>query len=116
VVKFGSFTLTYVLGVARRVEKIFVEKPVPGQSKARRVRAGGRGCVVTVSGEARWTTVAPTDHTTLISLCDGVSRTFDFEDGSPSFTAVMSELSLERLVEAPKTIRYEATFMEQNNP
>jgi hypothetical protein len=113
---FSSFTLHHVLNVARKVEKIFVEKPIPGHSKARRLRAGGRGCVVIFSGEARWTTVAPTEHITLISLWDGVSRTFDLEDGSSSFTAVMSELTLERLVEAPKTIRYEATFMEQNNP
>jgi hypothetical protein len=115
-VKFGTFTLPHVLMVSRKVEKIFVEKPIPGQSKARRVRSGGRGYIIDVKGEVRWTTAAPTEHTTLISLCDGVSRTFDLEDGSPSFTAVMSEISLEQLVEAPKTLRYEATFMEQNNP
>jgi len=50
VLKFGSFTLPHVLSVARKVEKIFVEKPIPGQSKVRRIRVGGRGYANEVRG------------------------------------------------------------------
>jgi len=115
-VKFGTFTLPHVLEISRKVEKIFIEKPIPGQSKARRVRSGGRGYIIDVKGEVRWTTAAPTEHTTLISLCDGVARTLDLEDGSSTFSALLSEVSLARSVESPHIIAYTAVFEEQNNP
>jgi hypothetical protein len=101
--------------VSRKVEKIFVEKPIPGQSKARRVRSGGRGYIIEVKGEVRWTNSPPIEHITLISLCDGVQRTLDLEDGSSPFSALLTELTIARSVESPRIIAYAAIFEEQSN-
>ncbi|MEM4246462.1 MAG: hypothetical protein QW390_04110 [Candidatus Bathyarchaeia archaeon] len=56
------------------------------------------------------------DYVTLEGLVDGSTATFDAEDGSPTFTAMIEEAEFSRDASEPRLIRYSVRMQEVDNP
>ena len=107
--KFGTTTLPTVLEVEDRFRKIYVERPIPGGTLAKRKVRGTLGREFAVRGLISSDVVATKNA--LRALADGTARSLDLEDGSSAVTCLMLD-PVFRQTGKPDQALYEALFVQ----
>jgi len=108
-VKFGTTTLPTVLEVEDRYRKIYVERPIPSASLAKRRVRGSFGREFLIRGII--TSSIVTWKNTLRGLADGTERSLNFEDGSEPVMCLMLD-PVFRETGKPDQALYEALLVQ----
>jgi len=111
-VKFGQQQLEHVLSVQTEKARMQIEYFIPGSTLAYRSDSTSLGESELIVGEIRETiiSVAAAKMEMLRRLCDGTARILDFEDGSASFNALLSDPEFELDVEDWFAGKYQVAY------
>ncbi|MEM3462896.1 MAG: DUF2341 domain-containing protein [Candidatus Bathyarchaeia archaeon] len=110
---FGSYEFPGVQTIERLNPDLFIEKPIPGRSKAYRAVIGAMGQVCRIRGS-----VKAEDPKALVAqmraLADGTVRWF-YDGQTHAFPAIMRRPRFHFSADRPGWIEYEVEFAEKNS-
>jgi hypothetical protein len=109
-VKFGDTTLPLVVSVQEIYRKLYVERPIPGGTLAKRQVCGTIGLEYRVSGIVSGADIDD-QIAALKALADGTARDLDLEDGSAAVSCLMVDLSFQYSGNSNR-VPYEALFIQ----
>ncbi|MEM2914920.1 MAG: hypothetical protein QXH91_05940 [Candidatus Bathyarchaeia archaeon] len=114
--RIGTIDLPNALTLTRTEKRLFVEKAIPGRSKAYRSDVGGLGKEYELEGLIHEPDPYQREikKKQIADLADGTAKVF-WEGMSSSVNVIISEVSFEKVADNPHAIRYRIRLHEQEN-